>query len=407
MRISTFHSMCARLLRREAERLGYRPNYSIHDADDSRRLIKRCLEELDLDVKRYPPESMARVISDAKNRLQDPADWAGRDTLVVGGGDSALETAAALAEAGARVTLVHRGGELARAKGENVARVEALAAAGRLSLRLGTRVREIRPREVEVAADGAPAVPLPADRVFVMTGREAPLAFLRRSGVRIAGEASPLGWLAAALFMVALALLYDWKSSGFLERALWSAWSWPADVPARLASLGAWWAARIDDRTTLLGTLAVSMKSRSFYYTLAYTTVIGVFGARRVRARRTPYVARQTLVLFLVQALPLFLLPEVLLPWLGYRGAFDHGVGRAIADQLFESYVPAADLAARHWPAWGHPRAYWRAYGLILAWPLNVYNVFTHHPLWSWIAIGALQTLVLIPLAVLRWGKGA
>jgi DNA helicase II / ATP-dependent DNA helicase PcrA len=75
MWISTFHSMCARLLRREAERLGYRPNYSIHDADDSRRLIKRCLEELDFDVKRYPPESMARVISDAKNRLQDPADY--------------------------------------------------------------------------------------------------------------------------------------------------------------------------------------------------------------------------------------------------------------------------------------------------------------------------------------------
>ncbi|MBM3147921.1 MAG: UvrD-helicase domain-containing protein, partial [Actinobacteria bacterium] len=75
MWISTFHSMCARLLRREAERLGYRPNYTIHDADDSRRLIKRCLEELDFDVKRFPPESIARVISDAKNRLQDPADY--------------------------------------------------------------------------------------------------------------------------------------------------------------------------------------------------------------------------------------------------------------------------------------------------------------------------------------------
>jgi len=75
MWISTFHSMCARLLRREAERLGYRPNYSIHDADDSRRLIKRCLEELELDVKRFPPESMARLISDAKNRLQDPSDY--------------------------------------------------------------------------------------------------------------------------------------------------------------------------------------------------------------------------------------------------------------------------------------------------------------------------------------------
>lgn len=75
MWISTFHSMCARLLRREAERLGYRPNYSIHDADDSRRLVKRCLEDLNLDPKRFPPEAVARQISDAKNRLKDPADF--------------------------------------------------------------------------------------------------------------------------------------------------------------------------------------------------------------------------------------------------------------------------------------------------------------------------------------------
>ena len=73
MWISTFHSMCARILRREAERLGYKKTFSIYDADDSRRLIKRCLDELDLDPKRFPPEMIARQISDAKNRLQDAA----------------------------------------------------------------------------------------------------------------------------------------------------------------------------------------------------------------------------------------------------------------------------------------------------------------------------------------------
>ena len=66
----------------------------------------------------------------------------------------------------------------------------------------------------------------------------------------------------------------------------------------------------------------------------------------------------------------------------------------------------AADYASRHWPDWGHPRAYWRAYGFILAWPLNVYNIFTHQPLWTWIAIGFVQTFVLLPLAIYRWGKG-
>jgi DNA helicase-2/ATP-dependent DNA helicase PcrA len=76
MWINTFHSMCARILRREAERLGYKSTFSIYDADDSKRLIKRCLgptEEggLNLDIERYKPEALARLISDAKNRLLD------------------------------------------------------------------------------------------------------------------------------------------------------------------------------------------------------------------------------------------------------------------------------------------------------------------------------------------------
>ena len=75
MWISTFHSMCARLLRREAQRIGYKSTFTIHDEDDRRRLIKRCMEELNVDPKRYPPESISRQISDAKNQLQGPAQF--------------------------------------------------------------------------------------------------------------------------------------------------------------------------------------------------------------------------------------------------------------------------------------------------------------------------------------------
>ncbi len=350
-----------------------------------------------------PGEDLDKVSS----RLHDPADFRGRDVLVVGGGDSALEAAIALVEAGARTTLSYRGAELARAKGENAARAHALATGGRLALRLGTRVTGISRDSVTLVGPAAAPETLPNDAVFTLIGREAPLDFLRRSGVRIAGDASPAGWAAVAAFMLALALVYDWKSSGFLDAAVWSHGAWPANMPALLASLGSWWAAQVADRATLLGTLAVSMKGRSFYYTLLYTALVGWFGLQRVQRRQTPYVTRQTLTLFLVQAVPLFLLPEVLLPWAGYNGAFDHGLGRAVADRLFESYIPASDYLAHHWPDWGHPRAYWRAYGFILAWPLNVYDVFTHQPLWAWIGIGFVQTFVLIPLAVLRWGKGA
>ena len=75
MWISTFHSMCARLLRREAQRIGYKSTFTIHDEDDRRRLIKRCMEELNVDPKRYPPESISRQISDAKNQLRTPAEF--------------------------------------------------------------------------------------------------------------------------------------------------------------------------------------------------------------------------------------------------------------------------------------------------------------------------------------------
>ncbi|MEZ5126444.1 MAG: UvrD-helicase domain-containing protein [Thermoleophilia bacterium] len=72
MWISTFHSLCARLLRREAERIGYTSSFTIHDEDDRKRLVKRCLEELNLDPKRFAPEAIARQISDAKNQLMTP-----------------------------------------------------------------------------------------------------------------------------------------------------------------------------------------------------------------------------------------------------------------------------------------------------------------------------------------------
>jgi DNA helicase II / ATP-dependent DNA helicase PcrA len=74
--VSTFHSACARMLRQDASLLGYRSNFTIYDEDDSTRLLRHCLEDLRLDVKRYPPKAMQSVISDAKNKLIDVDDFA-------------------------------------------------------------------------------------------------------------------------------------------------------------------------------------------------------------------------------------------------------------------------------------------------------------------------------------------
>jgi DNA helicase-2/ATP-dependent DNA helicase PcrA len=76
MWVMTFHSACARMLRQEAERLGYTSRFTIYDSSDSRRLVKRCLDQLDVDPKRFTPNSVAHQISDAKNKLRSADDYA-------------------------------------------------------------------------------------------------------------------------------------------------------------------------------------------------------------------------------------------------------------------------------------------------------------------------------------------
>src|ERR1700754_642423 len=77
MWVMTFHSACARMLRADAQRLGYTRQFTIYDAADQRRLIKKCLDDLGVDVKRFTPRAMQSQISDAKNRLRTPEEYAG------------------------------------------------------------------------------------------------------------------------------------------------------------------------------------------------------------------------------------------------------------------------------------------------------------------------------------------
>ena len=71
MWVMTFHSACARMLRAHADRLGYTRQFTIYDQADSRRLVKRCLDELGIDPKRFTPAAILSQISDAKNKLRD------------------------------------------------------------------------------------------------------------------------------------------------------------------------------------------------------------------------------------------------------------------------------------------------------------------------------------------------
>ena len=376
-----------------------------------------------------PGEELPKVY----NRLHDPKEYGGKNVLVVGGGDTAIETAVALTACGANVTLSYRKKEFSRPKPENVERLNALVAngaaeveitrptservttaassemrdktkpPGSLTLALGTQLLGIRPDTVTLEGPDATAErSVPNDVVFAMIGRDAPLDFFRRSRIPITGEWTPKAILSCLLFIAFCVFVYHFKSNHPQElpvQQYFAKHHWfPYNVPALVNGLGGQLAAWANSEGNLLYTLKRGLSTPSFYYTLAYCTLVTVFGIRRIQRRNTPYVRLQTYTLMAVQCLPLFILPEILLPWAGRNGWFEAGAPlRWLADQLFESYDGGI----------GHERAYWRAYGFILAFPLNVYNVFTEHPLWLWLGISFVQTFVIIPLIIYRWGKGA
>jgi len=355
-----------------------------------------------------PGEDLDKV----SNRLYDPSDFCDSDILVVGGGDSALETAVALAQCGGRVTLSYRGKSFSRPKPDNIQRLEALVAdpvadvavedptservttatgaylddrrrPGRIDVITDSTVEKIGRNDVSLVTPDGPKT-LANNTVFTMLGREAPLDFFRRSGIRIAGEWTGKRLLSLIGFLVFCTALYNWKSGGSLSNLFYQNNWFPVSLTTTFAETAA-------NGSSFLGILVKSASGPSFWYTLAYCILVVFFGIRRIRKRRTPYITVQTITLMTIQVLPLFLLPEILLPLLDKNGL----LYQPLADNLF----PVVD--------YGHGREFWRAYGLILAWPLNVYNVFTDSPIAWWLVISFVQTFVLIPAIIYFWGKGA
>lgn len=339
------------------------------------------------------------------NRLHDPKEFADKQVLVVGGGDSALETAIALVCCGSHVTLSYRKAEFSRPKPDNVEKLHELeknaehptgittpssdrvsTAAnsdmrgddppGSLRLLMSSRVREISENQVKVETSTGDTEEVKNDAVFVMTGRDAPLDFFRRSGLPISGEWRRKTWIGFLCFFAFCLFIYHWKSGGWLN-GLFAGNGWfPFFIPS-------------GDPKSLMGSVINASRDPGFYYSFVYTLCIIVFGVRRIRRRKTPYVTRQTVSLMSFQVIPLFLLPYIFLPWMGHNGVFDAGLGKWFGDLFFPD------------------GSYWRAFGFILAWPLFIWNVFTDQPVWGWLILSLIQTFVIIPWIVRRWGKGA
>jgi NosR/NirI family transcriptional regulator, nitrous oxide reductase regulator len=335
-------------------------------------------------------ESLPKVY----NRLHDPAEFAGQHVLVVGGGDSALEASIALADAGAIVTHSYRKAEFARPKPDNLQRFNELDMTGRIRSILRSNVQSIRDDEIDVVDHDRKLQTIRNDAVFVLIGREPPLDFFRRSGIRIHGERSAWWWVSLGLMLALFTFLYQVKKSGtWLPIAEW--WEKAGFFPYNLAGWLSSLSAVFDRPAHLLGTFKISSHSPGFWFSVMYTALIVWFGVRRIRRRKTPYVTLQTTCLMLIQVIPLFLLPYILLPWMGHNGAFDAGFLKTVADNLFPAVT------------YDHGREYWRAFGFILAWPLFIWNVFSGQPMMWWLIISLVQTFVIIPAMIYFWGKGA
>jgi len=376
-----------------------------------------------------PGEDMGKVF----NRLHDPKEWAGKNILVVGAGDSAVETAIAITQYGGKVTFSFRDAELTRPKSENIDKFKMMLAdpmtpvqvsspvserqttavggfmdkyktRGELTALPISRVKSIGEAEVVITTPEGDKT-IPNDVVFSMIGREAPLDFFRKSGVTIHGERTTRWWITLIVSICIFAFAYHWKKGGvhitgieridhFLDVGNWwkDAGLFPHKVPEWLSGIGE----SFNNPANFLGMLKLTSNSPGFYYSVLYCCAIVIFGIRRINRRKTPYVKVQTLSLIGFQLIPLFLLPYILLPWAGHNGWFDGGFMKSLADSLFP---------ASQWDANG--REYWRAFGFILAWPLFIWNVFTEQPMWLWLAISLVQTCVIIPAIIYFYGKGA
>ncbi len=364
-------------------------------------------------------------------RLIDPGEHHDQDILVVGGGDSALEAAVALAKTDNRVTLSYRRNTLTRPKEQNVRAFEKLAHEGKITSLPGSTVKEVREHDVVLRTAGGEKT-LPNDTVFALIGTEIPVRFFKRAGIRLQGEKRFADWSKLAALLLFSCVLYFGKSAPVTKVS--SAGQF-LTIPARLLKMN-WvpatkgllaWISFI--LMTLAGTYLVGHVSRNrsryfgtpwnsfkysyfgamfalfaiiyithnlagfsplgyhpgVWYTAMYSLTILVFGLRRMKVTPTGYIRRQTWTLIGIQMIPLFILPIFVFEPLGRAGL--------LPQWLNEQAFPGG--------------SYWRSYGFILAWPLFIHNLATNQPTLFWGIVGVGQAFLLIPLMNYLWGKGA
>ncbi len=374
-----------------------------------------------------PGEKLSKVFT----RLIDPGEYNEKDILVVGGGDSALEAANALAQTGNRVTLSYRRDSFSRPKEQNTSLFNQLVEKGSITPLFKSTVKEIKEDEVTLATEEGDKT-IPNDAVYGLIGTEMPLQFFKRAGIRMEGEKRLPDYVKCATLLLFSSILYFGKSSpittinSFFEflslPTRFFTMQWPELIKSSFSWLSFW--AIILCSFYLIGHVAKNSIryfnsswnsfKHSYYivmlllfsylyigfnlqgskllgfdtgvwYTLMYSVTIVIFGFRRIHVNPTGYIKRQTYLLMAIQVIPLCILPVFVLPWMGNTGL--------LGDWVMEHVFPG--------------NSYYRSYGLILAWPLFIHNLAAGQPVMFWLILSVVQSFVIIPYINYRWGKGA
>lgn len=278
--------------------------------------------------------------------LADPDRHAGQRVLVVGGGDSAVEAAIALAQAGATVAISYRQDSFSRAKALNQERIRRLIEEGRIQAFFKTIVKEITDDQIILKGEGGD-VELANDRVFVLIGTSLPIPFLRRIGVVMEGDFSWQRMLWISSFALMTYLFYVIKTKrGFFPFG-------PDDFLGGVHD-----AIKVPLGKYVGG--GPRYADGSFWGTVLYSLMITGFGIQAIKKYRSPIQTKRYLCLILFQLVFLFAIPELIAPLL-----IDNP---------------------------------WRMYALSVPWPLSIWSLY--HAEVGWFVMGAGVAFVGIPLFV-------
>ncbi|PIR04011.1 MAG: pyridine nucleotide-disulfide oxidoreductase [Candidatus Magasanikbacteria bacterium CG11_big_fil_rev_8_21_14_0_20_39_34] len=362
------------------------------------------------------------------NKLFDPGEFKNKRILVIGGGDNAMESVQLLEKSGNQVTLSYRGAALTRPKPDNILLIQKLAEEKKITVLLNSNVLKITESQVDMDNNGKKET-LPFDIIFVMIGTQLPYEFFQKVGIRIENAKTKMTkwWMAFSLSF--MGIVYFGKSSeaifssdsgsfiselfsGSLEAIIFKCIAWISVLVLFVSGLVcaydliANWKRYFATKWSYIKNTYFFLvlilfffaffgskyfhfylggKDPYFWYSFSYTVTIALFGARRIAVAKKRYVTQQTLLLFFIQAIPLFLIPNFLLPWMDAHG-------------LINSWWRDVVFLGGEW---------WRFVGFVLAWPLFIWNVFTDNPSMFWLIVSLIQTFVIIPFIVIRWGKGA